>query len=775
MSVLKLIRLIILTCITMSFSLFAGAQNNNGGWKDYLSFSDVTKIAVSPGKVYCATGGGLMYYDLQDNSISKFSLNSGLSDFGIKTIAWSDEYKVLIVAYDNCNIDLIYNNRIVNIPDIRRKQIAGKNINKISVNGSEAYLSCSFGIVVLNLEKQEIKDTYIIGSGGTYMNVNDTEAHNGFLYAATDNGVFRAELNGANLLDYESWSQIQNIPRSNEKFNHLITHAGRIIANYTPEEWYSDEMYVLNGDTWELYLRQIKFAFDMQKTGNYLLIASRDALFLVDENDEAEIINRYNFSNQQSGSINPHSAAIAGNGTIWVADPAYSLVKISGNNTETVTLPGPIDNKIFSVNQTGSALWVLPGNRTGWERARFQKYEDNRWIHFKTENNPEFEGQYNLTSVTVNPANPAHFYVSSWGSGLYEYRDDKFVERYSNSNSPLETALPSRPDEPYVRVGGTAFDSEGNLWITNSTVAKNLLKLSASGKWETFALPEIATNYNVGEIIVTQHDDKWIVLPKGHDVYVVNKNATKKRWLQVTAYFNNGVYEEFKRMNDVYSIAEDRKGAVWVGTSAGVAVFNSPQRIWDSETFYATRPSLDLKDGLFHPLLETETVTAIAVDGANRKWLGTSNSGAYLVSEDGNNEVINFNTDNSPLLSNNITGITINDKTGEVFFGTDAGLVSYQGDAIIGNETFAGVYVYPNPVRETWNGPVTITGLVEDTDIKITDISGNLVYHGTSLGGQAEWNGKNLNGNRVKTGVYMVFCTGKNGEETHVEKLLFIH
>jgi hypothetical protein len=228
-------------------------------------------------------------------------------------------------------------------------------------------------------------------------------------------------------------------------------------------------------------------------------------------------------------------------------------------------------------------------------------------------------------------------------------------------------------------------------------------------------------------------------------------------------------------MNDVYSIAEDHEGAIWIGTSMGIAVYNNPRRVWDAGNLYAVQPSLDLRDGLYHPLLETETITAIAVDGANRKWIGTRNSGVYLVTENGDKEVLHFTNDNSPLLSNNITALAINPQNGEVFIGTSEGLISYKGDAIAGNDAFADVYVYPNPVRETWDGPVTITGLIEDTDVKITDISGNLVHKGTSLGGQAVWDGNNLNGNRVKTGIYLVFCTDKLGENTHVEKLLFIN
>jgi sugar lactone lactonase YvrE len=766
----------LLTIVAVTVAAFTFAQREKGSWKDYLSFSEATKVAIAPGKVYCATGGGLMYYDLQDNSVNKFSGISQLSDFGIKTIGYSAENNVLVVAYNNCNIDLVYDNKVQNLSDLKRKQITGKNINNISFFENEAYLSCSFGIVVLNLDKQEVKDTYIIGEGGSSLNVNDTEVDADYLYAATNSGIYKANRFGSNLLDYNSWSRIENIPRASGKFNHLVSHEGKIIANYTPEEWYSDELYILNGTTWEPYPPGIRFAYDMQSNGQYLAIASRDAVFIIDDNHNVvQKIDTYQFAEKLISSIKPKSAGVAADGSVWIADTDNSLVKIAGESVEKINLPGPLDNEVFSLHQFNSDLWVTAGNKRGWEQPRFQRLTKDGWQHFTKNEYPELDGFFNIIAIAVNPADARHFFAASWGGGLLEFKNDAFIRRYTNHNSPLETALPQQPDEPYVRIGGMDFDSEGNLWMTNSEVPKNLVKLTPAGEWQSFTLPDVANRYSIGQLLVTENDDKWILLPRGHDAYVVDKSGANKKRLLITSYFNNGVHEEFNRMNDVYCIAEDLEGAIWIGTSMGVAVYNNPRRIWDSETFYAVQPSLDLGDDLYHPLLETETVTAIAVDGANRKWLGTTNSGVYLVAKNGEKEILHFTSENSPLLSNNITDIAVNQLTGEVFFGTSEGLISYQGDAIGGKATFANVYVYPNPVRETWDGPVTITGLVEDTDVKITDINGNLVYQGTSLGGQADWDGKNLNGNRVKTGVYLIFCNDKFGEETHIEKLLFIH
>jgi len=753
------------------------AQREQGSWKDYLSYSNATKVAISAEKVYCATEGGLFYFDLQDNSVNKLSEILTLSDFGIKTIAYNTENDVLIIAYNNSNVDLVYGNgTVINLPDIKNKFMSSnKSINAISFLNDEAYLACGFGIIVLNLSKNEVKDTYYIGEDGADVDVQDIAFLGQDIYAATVTGVLSASTNGTNLLDYNNWNPVTDIPHATAKFNHLEVHAGKLIANYTPDEWYADEMYILNEGGWEPYLPQIKFAFDMHTNGNYLTIASRSDVFVIDEtNNIIGQINSYPFENEQVSSIKPRSASISTDGSIWIADFEKVLVRVKGDSFEKIFPSGPQDNKVFKLSQSSSDLWIAPGGIIGWEPPRFQRYRNGQWTYFSKSGFPELDGFNNIVDIEIDPTDENHFFVASWGGGLLEYRNDEFVQRYTNHNSPLETALPQNPDEPYVRINGLDFDQEGNLWMTNSEVAHNAHKLSPTGEWESFVLEKAANKYNLGDLIVTEAGDKWMLV-SNHDAYVINKTGDQIKQLLVTSYFSNGSDQYFTRMNDVYSIAEDLDGAIWIGTSKGVAVYSSPSRIWTADNFYASQPGLDLNDGIYHPLLETETVTAIAVDGANRKWLGTRNAGVFLVPESGEKEILHFTSENSPLLSNNIMAITINQKNGEVFFGTDKGLNSYQGEATGGSKTYSNVYVYPNPVRETYDGPVTIAGLIENTDIKVTDISGNLVFKTTSLGGQAVWDGKNLNGNRVKTGVYLVFCNDENGEETHITKLLFIN
>ncbi len=757
------------------------AQQRQNSWQEHLSYTNGKKVAVAENKIYCATEGGLFYLNRNDNSLNKFTRVNGLSDFGIQTIGWSDKHKILMVVYNNSNIDLINENTIINLSDIKRKQMTGDmNIYNITFHEDEAFLSCGFGIVSVNLLRKEIKETWFIGPNGNALRVNDVEIFDSIIYAATNNGLYRANFNNPNLIDYRNWEMVTNIPQSGNKFSHLIVHGGWLIANYTPDEYSQDAMYRYTGTGWIPYLPGIQYVNDAQVTGNYLTIASRAEFFVVNENHTITgMVNSYPFINETATPIAPASIELSNDGVLWIADNFYGLVKYADQSAEFFFPEGPSDNRVFSLYTNMNDLWVAPGGRTeSWNNIfqlpRFQQYRNGEWNIFSNKTVAGIEGFFDVVEIVAHPSNPDHLFVASWGGGLLEFLNGELVNRYTNKNSPLQTAYPTKPDEPYVRIGGLGFDSEGNLWITNSEVEKNLHKLTPGGEWETFSLTGVTRN-NIGRLVITQNDDKWIQVPRGNDAYVVNKDGTEKKRLLVTSYFNNGQQEIINRMNDVYCLTEDLEGAIWIGTSKGVAVYNNPRRIWEDGNLYAIQPSLNLNDGLYHPLLETETITAIAVDGANRKWLGTRNSGIYLVSEMGEEEVLHFNSENSPLLSNNITALAINPNSGEVFIGTSEGLISYKGNAISGKDTYADVYVYPNPVRETWDGPVTITGLIEETDIKITDINGNLVHQTTSLGGQAAWDGRNLNGNRVKTGIYLVFCTDRFGENTHIEKLLFIN
>ena len=224
------------------------------------------------------------------------------------------------------------------------------------------------------------------------------------------------------------------------------------------------------------------------------------------------------------------------------------------------------------------------------------------------------------------------------------------------------------------------------------------------------------------------------------------------------------------------SVVEDRNGSLWIGTTNGPFVVNNHKRLLDLSSTAFTRIKIPRNDGtdLADYLLENENIVAIAVDGANRKWIGTEANGVYLISEDGLESLHHFTQSNSPLPSDNILSLVTDNNSGIVYMGTDKGLIGYQSDAIEGKESYSDVYAYPNPVRPDYSGVITITGLMENSLVKITDINNNLIYQANSLGGQICWDGLNVNGNRVATGVYLVYSSIEDGKEGCVTKILFV-
>jgi len=756
------------------------AQRPIREWTDYQSYASAKNVVDTGDKIYCVTEGGLFSYTKSDNSIQKMSGINGLSDVGVQRLAYSKENNLLLIAYQNANIDLLIGNTIYNLSDIKRKQIsANKTINNIMFSGKLAYLSCGFGIVVINLERKEIKDSYFIGNEGDYLNVLDITTDGTSLYAATVSGIYKANAAEPNLQNYNNWVRQTNIPHPDKKFNAIELFNGHIIANYTPDEWYSDEMYQLNGNVWTPFLPEIKYVTEISTTGNNIVFSSRNMVLVYNNNSEKTgDIRKYVFSGYEEPIIEPLSVSFDAQNVLWIADQSFGLIKVGTPSTRIVP-EGPADNRIFSLSMNGQDLWIASGGRdASWNNIpispKFQLQREGKWSVFDRKVFPTPNDFRDMVCVTADPKNPDHVFAGSWGGGVLEFKDGKFVKRYDNYNSTLQTQLPETPKEPYVRIGGMAFDSKGNLWVTNTGVANVLSSFQTDGTWKSYGLSGIANKF-VGKVVVTAKDDKWVLVPRGYGLYALNSTNNISKEQKVVAYFKNSEGEYKTEMNDLYSMVLDLNGELWVGTSGGVAVYSNPEKIWKDEFMYASRPSLNLKDGKFHPLLEKETITAIAVDGANRKWFGTKSEGVYLISADGETELEHFNKENSPLLNNEITDIAINQTTGEVFIGTVAGLISYMGEATAGNDVFSDVYVYPNPVRETYEGPIVVKGLVDETDVKITDISGNLVYKTTSLGGQAIWDGKNLNGNRCKTGVYLVFLSDALGEQTKITKLLFIH
>lgn len=747
------------------------AQIPVGSWRTHLPANNALHLAYSPGKVYCTTGENLFSYNLGDNSIETLSKINGLSDFGASAIAYAEQLKILVIGYDNGNIDILKGKEVINISDLKKKSIpASKMINHILTDGKMAYLSCGFGILLLDLEKAEIKDTYIFGSNGTYMQVNSCALLGNDLYAATSNGIYRADKTDIMLVDYSRWQRITTVPNAGKAFRQVISDNNILYAVYANPSAAGDSIYYLSNGTWSaMMLDENTDIYNLSFSKDFIYISTSINLKKLDKNQK---ISNTIWQYGDYGTAQPRESFQDKNGNIWIADFGNGLIQQKVNGSFIRILPnGPNSSRIKSFFFSGKTLYSTAGGtdisyNNLYYPAEFSTFSDNEWKTFYQAGSSDF------MFVRTDPADKDLVYVSSWGSGIFTYKNGTMVSHYDDSNSTLQSAIPG---SPYVRVWGMDFDKDGNLWAANSFVNNSLSVLKRNGEWHAYPLRNFINSEILSDVIVDEFNQVWVVLPKGGGILVINNNNTPDNT-------TDDRFIKFKPRNaygqsvtNVYSIIKDLEGDIWAGTDFGPVVYSDPDEIFDGNTDgkqpLLPRPGTDIVD----PLLGNEIIRSMVVDGANRKWIGTERGGAFLVSASGDSALLQFNTDNSPILSNTVIAVGIHDKTGEVFFGTDRGIISYRSDATMGGEDFGDVYAFPNPVRPNYQGNITITGLIRDASVKITDIAGNLVYETTTLGGQFVWDGKNFDGHRVASGIYIIFCTNHDGTKTRITKLLFMN
>jgi hypothetical protein len=767
----------------------AHAQTAIGQWRDHYPYAQAVDVVEGAGKAYCATANAVFIYDPATRETERLTKINALSDVDIAGLAWNEPLQMLLVHYANGNLDLVQGRTGYNMGDIKRSALLGnKAIYSVVQQGTMAYLACGFGVVVVDLVRREVRETWLLGNNGAQVRVNALTFSADSIYAATASGLYTAARSSPNLAAFTSWRKRTDMgaAMANGPFNLATTFGGRPIINFRRTANDADTLLVLREDnTWEKWLgNQGDRVRSMRPSpdGNRLLLALGATVRRFGP-DLQQIDEQYLFG---STSCYPAAAVEATTGQFWVADRDSGLGIGTGYEQGFVVLPnGPKTNECFRMSAANGALYVATGAVTGTWANTYNKhgiyhYKDGHWGATDRLNSTLFDtgnafagGVNDMVAVVVDPKDPNHAYTGSWDDGVIEFRDRVAVANFNETNSSLGVA--SNDNTGKVNVAGMAFDEAGNLWVTNAWATAPIAVRTKAGSWRSFSPGSVVGgNLLLSDIVPASNGFKWMVRPRGNNILVFDdggtiENTSDDRYrLLVNTPGLGGLPS-----SDVYAIAEDKEGQIWVGTGKGVAVFYNPGSVFDASGFDAQQILIE-QDGNVQILLETEFVSTIAVDGANRKWLGTQTGGVYLVSADGREQLAHFTAENSPLPSNNITSLAIDGSTGEVFFGTERGIISYRSDAIEAGDDATCASVYPNPVRETYTGPVAITGLLRDSDVRIADAAGNLVYRCTSLGGQAIWNASDLSGQRVATGVYTILASSKEGDYKCRTKVLVV-
>ncbi|MFL5772606.1 MAG: two-component regulator propeller domain-containing protein [Flavisolibacter sp.] len=751
------------------FPLSAFGQNTFpalGMWREHLPYASTIDVAASSRKIYAATPYSLFSVDLASHETERISKVSGLSETGISTIAFDRIAEKLYVAYSNSNVDVIDENGIHNIPELQRENISGdKTIYHISPDNDQCYLSTGLGIIVIDAMKYEIKESWFIGNSGGNVKTNGFARSNGFNYAATEEGL-KKNVGGTNPADFHNWlllSGTNGLAPSSAK--DVVNLSSRIIVLQ------NDSLFVENGNSWTLFFTNGWPIVSINVSENKLLVCQR----LANGDSKVVVLNSdgsVSKTLKQSGVISFPQKAVLANGEPWIADRFGGLSHWTGNSSEVFKLNSPFDiafggmtvfnHKFYATSGTVNDSWNYQFNRSG-----IYGFADGEWTNINQFSYPVLDSLMDFITVAVDPRDET-VWAGSYGGGLLHIKPNNQLEIFKQ-NSPIG---PTIGDPTSFRVSGLAFDMDNNLWISNFGSDRQLHVLKNDGTWRSFTAPFLLNQDAVSQIVVDDAGQKWIVSPMSNGLIVFNDNNTidninDDRWMLYRAGTSQGNLPS----NEVSSIAKDKSGFIWVGTSDGIAVIQCP-----NEVFISGCPAIlpVIREGNFASyLFKGQEVRSIAVDGADRKWIATS-SGAWLISPDGDKVIEHYTEDNSPLLSSDVKSITIDGSNGEVFFGTAKGISSFRGSATEAAETISNVKVFPNPVPPGFNGNIGIRGLPENSWVKITELNGRLVFQTRALGGQAIWNGKDYRGKQASSGVYLVLSLDDAKQEKVVTKIVFV-
>ena len=756
MNLCKYKRLIIIFVFVCVRFLPVFCQLPVGAWRDHLSWNTAEIVVVADKKAYCSNGVGLLSYDMTNRNLEKQSKVNGLSDAGITAIQYASAFDAIVVGYANGNVDIIdANNKVYNISNIKQTDLfLNKRINHIYVSGDYAYLSCSFGIATVDLKLRRIRDIFIIGDNGDEVNVSSMTEYAGYFYAATLHGLKRADKTSSMLNTFEVWEKIDDAPDSNgtivasEKYLYVYDSDSQIFF-YDKNSWKQLTSMYPHGT-----IRRLSFA------GDYLFVNATNGVFIYNANNNT----LYNtIQTLGNNVITACDATIDSEGTIWIADNRQGLVRWRSVNDISYFAPnGPTSNYATAMRFKADRLFVAAGgkDRDGNplnRQGEIYTFYANQWTTISP------DGAFDFTDVDISEKQPDTYYVTSWGGGLYVLENGLVKEHYTQHNSSLT--------ENYwgnLLCGGLLIDSDNKIWLSND---KNIC-LFDKENWKKLQLETSSsfgrfTGDNFGQIWTTQGS-------KG--LMVFNKTASEQAQTDASISFKPYNYLYTAEIDISNNISNTPDGSIWVATTQGPVYYPNPSVILNGEGtggVHVLRTGNTEPDRLY-PLLGDENILSVAIDGAYRKWFGTETAGVFLIDEDNKGEIRHFTAENSPLLSNRVHDIAINDKTGEVYLATEFGIIGYRSDAVASGDDFKNVYAFPSPVRPGYDGEITITGLIKDVDVKITDIAGNLVYQTRSLGGMAVWNGRNQQGRKVASGVYLVFCTNDDGSKTHVTKILVV-
>lgn len=748
-------------------SQFFFAQQTNQLWKGYFSYNEIVDVESASDAVFAATQNAVFSKAIASSDLKIFNSINGLKPESIttihhsqttnKTFAGNTNGLLLIINSDgtiSTKVDIINE---VPVPPNKKK------INDFYEHEGKLYIATDYGISVMDVATSEFIITYFIGSSGEETEVLQTTVLNNQIYAVTRSfGIRKGDLANPNLYDFSQWQTFDA-----GFWGGIVTFNNELVAMNADTKTYR-----YNGTSFQQVLNQIQAGLKIKTNGTELIVTTQNHVFVLNQaySQIAHItqIPNYNVI---------FKAATVVNGILYIGtekDGLFSAALTNPSVFEAMSPNGPVRNYIFRVKKGPNYLWAVYGDYTRLydpyplDAFGISKYSnDNGWELIPYED--LFQAK-SISDIVINPNNPNQVYATSYFSGLLKIENES-KELFNNTNTGpngLESLIvPGSPSYVDIRINSPAFDKDGNLWLTNAFVQKAIKVLRSNGQWQSYNLADVAPTVSTGRygpMAIDKNRTKWV--PSINDGLIAFNENYNNKFIVINT--TNGNLPD----NDVRCVAVDNRNQLWIGTYAGLRTVSVDRFISSDEL---TTNAIIIQEGdLAQELFYQQTILDIAVDGANRKWVSIADGGVFLVSSDGQETIYRFTKNNSPLPSDNINDIEIDGVSGEVFFATDKGMVSFLGTSTKPSDSLSDVFVYPNPVRPEFLGTVKISGLTDKANVKITDIEGNLVYETTAAGGTIEWDTKAFGKHKVASGVYMIFVASEDATDSTVKKVMII-
>lgn len=760
------------------------AQIGTGQWRLHVSNKTALDVVAGDNIVYTAFQKGLMEYDITNSEISLWTDVNGLSDISLTCLEYYESQKALFIGYENGNMDKIIDNKVTNIPAIRLAQVSGsKRINKIIEYDNLIYVATGFSIVIIDPSKDEVKDTYYPTNGEKP--ILDISFRSDSIFALTDSVLYRGYMNNPALADPSQWviDGRLSYPAVNCFYQEIEIIEDELFLLYNCTDYGKDSVFKVKNDgfdwvTNEIYDLQIN---SIENNSGHLSVNLAGGIYTYNIGDYSH----YNIETIGLNSVSINNS-FTYNGTTWMADNTYGLFKFTNGTYERYTFEGPADNSYFSLDCRKGKLAVSAGGIKNGKDMTYNNsgmyiFEDEHWTNQNVYNMPAWQGQsfWDVTCTTVNPENRDKIAIGSYsGVPLSIIEDGENVTTiFTTANSPIES---TQWTDDAALISDAQYDSKGNLWIANSFCTNPLKVLTKDNLWQTISLGSTYMNKAMTQIAIDFNGNKWMSVSDVGLVGFKDNGTLSDVSDDDNVLLNSGASTGGLPSNEVTAIAVDFDNEIWIGTDNGFAILYNSESAFDATAgnYNAQRIKLDF-EGNVEYLLGNTSIADIEVDGGNRKWFGTENAGIFLLSADGSEILETFTTDNSPLISNNIIDLEFDQSTGELYIVTDKGLISYRTDASYEDPEYANVKVFPNPYRPEDSGPITIQGIRYNSDIHITDVAGNVVFKTISNGGTATWDGKTLQGEKAKSGVYLIWTATNDkiegGKSKKVGKVVVVN